>query len=77
MIYLRMKERNNVQIEVYFTILSGLSIIILGPAPFLPDSLILLFTGNFLLGLFIAPVCSIGFPLLKEKMQQVFVEDSK
>lgn len=69
---LKRKNWNKVQIAIYSTFLTRISILLSGPAPFLPDTVTLLFIGNFLLGLFIAPVASIGFPLLKDKVDEVF-----
>lgn len=71
------RERSKVQIATYSTFFTGVSILLSGPAPFLPDSIALLFIGNFLLGLFIAPASSIAFPLIKDKVNEIFKENAK
>lgn len=76
MFYVRGKNRNLVKVAVYSTIMVGISVLISGPAIFLPDSIFLLFIGNILVGFFIAPIASTEIALLKEKVEEVYEEDS-
>lgn len=69
------KKRNLVQIAFYSLIFTGLSVFLSGPAIFLPDSLLLLFIGNLLLGFFTAPLSGIELPLVKKKIDEAFGQE--